>query len=124
MRISDWSSDVCSSDLLMHVSLSATIAPLDSPQCSADVLPRLHLGAVRADIDPALDPATVQPLLAGFDHAMRQAFSADATDALAGPVAPPMAISHRSSDLYAALAYRSEEHTSELQSLMRISYAV
>src|SRR3546814_16300830 len=70
---------------LMRVSLSATIAPLDSPQCRATTLPPLHLGAARLDTDPSLDPATVQPLMAGFDPSLRQDFSAAENDAFAAP---------------------------------------
>src|SRR3546814_8684538 len=106
MRISDWSSDVCSSDLEG----------------------RLHLGRLGADqfdiafgddggagIAPRLDPVghhaiggAVQPV----DALDGQGFGADAVDL--GP--------HR--DQAVAQIDRSEEHTSELQSLMRISYAV
>src|SRR3546814_4712563 len=72
MRISDWSSDVCSSDLAIGV-----VAPPRHPD-------RAHQ--------------------AGPPHPERPA-RAHASDAEAGD-------------------HRSEEHTSELQSLMRISYAV
>src|SRR3546814_7568621 len=38
---------------------------------------------------------------------------------------PPVCYSHKKADIESALLFcRSEEHTSELQSLMRISYAV
>src|SRR3546814_4939181 len=75
MRISDWSSDVCSSDL-HRAGLEAHAGPL---------------GPVRRD-----------------DHrgALHQQ--------------PAHAAQRRG----AAASARSEEHTSELQSLMRISYAV
>src|SRR3546814_2889143 len=38
MRISDWSSDVCSSDLVRSISLSAIMKP--TPSCSAIGLPK------------------------------------------------------------------------------------
>src|SRR3546814_9402856 len=94
MRISDWSSDVCSSDLL----------PGDD---------RNELNGARA----------------GADH----------RDVLAGEVirmVPVRGVECAAAELFAAVdrrigrsmqladRQRSEEHTSELQSLMRISYAV
>src|SRR3546814_7936022 len=102
MRISDWSSDVCSSDL--------AIAPL---------LPELRRPR----------PAWVRARPAG--KAVPSA-SGHAVQALPSPAAPPpggfatgagsgrRAQIDRSPRSYC----RSEEHTSELQSLMRISYAV
>ncbi len=90
---------------LVHVSLSATIAPLESPRCSDDPLPGLHLGAASLAIDPAIDPAVAGPLLAEFDGTMRQAFSADPLDAFAGPEPRPLSGSMRSAERYTALAY-------------------
>src|SRR3546814_4222217 len=84
MRISDWSSDVCSSDLFP-----------DHP----DDLP----GTKRRDDDAAML----------HRHAMRHAI----VERPKGGIEQKNAgASHWPS--------RSEEHTSELQSLMRISYAV
>src|SRR3546814_9636354 len=73
MRISDWSSDVCSSDLLRR-------------HRGDDLETRPHLGAQHRQIAG----------VAGME------------------AAPGFHVGTR----------RSEEHTSELQSLMRISYAV
>src|SRR3546814_2914637 len=94
MRISDWSSDVCSSDLValedeVHVGLRRVAVP--------------HHAAVHA---------LVQQRHVGHQAQRRQHEDADDR--------------HRRSDLQDALSgcCRSEEHTSELQSLMRISYAV
>src|SRR3546814_3394908 len=78
MRISDWSSDVCSSDLLF-LAAHAQIMQIARHHVAVGVL-HDQLGAL-ADL--------VRILLSGLDH-----------------------------------PHRSEEHTSELQSLMRISYAV
>src|SRR3546814_8961107 len=82
MRISDWSSDVCSSDLA----------------CRKDTATAYRHGARRPS-----DSAQ-----AGGDRAC----------------GAPAARSFRRSQAASAQARRSEEHTSELQSLMRISYAV
>src|SRR3546814_2123928 len=98
MRISDWSSDVCSSDL-------------QPAEARASLR---HRGAA----DPAL------PLAAALRVRLRQAG--------AGRLPPPAQAAPRH-DLRGRRrphgelppgADRSEEHTSELQSLMRISYAV
>src|SRR3546814_1284266 len=95
MRISDWSSDVCSSDLRP--------AGIGAGQ-EVDAAAFLE-GAVWPD---ALD----------HHHVRLQAIEEGrADDERALPVAEPHA-------LPVGDAERSEEHTSELQSLMRISYAV
>src|SRR3546814_2420557 len=91
-RISDWSSDVCSSDLLFEFDSvlrdpDHLLGDLDVDIGSLDLL---------RDIEPD-DP----PVRLGEDHA-------------------PFGERHARR----TLATRSEEHTSELQSLMRISYAV
>src|SRR3546814_3129057 len=108
MRISDWSSDVCSSDLA--TTLGSRRARTWSPGrarsgCSSDrrELDReLAAGAAVADGDlpgPRLEQAPGDG----------QAETAATGVAGSGDVAAER---------------RSEEHTSELQSLMRISYAV
>src|SRR3546814_7642364 len=98
MRISDWSSDVCSSDLQARAR--------DQPGRD-DPGPARAAGA-----RPARDPRHPAHRFGYRAHRRlrgqrRQAF--DRTEHA------PAAAAH---------ARRSEEHTSELQSLMRISYAV
>src|SRR3546814_4560247 len=83
MRISDWSSDVCSSDL--------------ADQCG---------GGREADGQAPLAGGQAEP---EGDMSLARAAGTERDDILA-PLDP--------------FATRSEEHTSELQSLMRISYAV
>src|SRR3546814_4568310 len=90
MRISDWSSDVCSSDL-------------------TGAEPRELLQQRRAERDQAI--AEVQQ----FDARITQ-------KQIRAPFAGELGI--RRVNLGQYLNPRSEEHTSELQSLMRISYAV
>src|SRR3546814_3712207 len=99
MRISDWSSDVCSSDL-QQLTIDRADIGIGAHRSNRDLLAgglrrqrveRLHLGA-------AIDAVRTKP------H--RDA----ARDRVDG-------IGLEGRD-------RSEEHTSELQSLMRISYAV
>src|SRR3546814_2592937 len=136
MRISDWSSDVCSSDL--QATLVVPGVDLGDPQ---------HAGAREArPADPSRLPAAAAILGAGpqHPHARAQLLGAVGTEQLdhLGAVADLDALDGRGrGDLDAQLdrvvaglhdvahhdlvdRARSEEHTSELQSLMRISYAV
>src|SRR3546814_5748060 len=106
MRISDWSSDVCSSDL---------------QNGEADRLVRRHdrqlIGATEqfvseAKRDVGHDQQRDHPVK-GDRH---RRIAASRLQHLGPPLPPTQA--HRPP------GSRSEEHTSELQSLMRISYAV
>src|SRR3546814_993110 len=112
MRISDWSSDVCSSDLLATNGLSGRFhrpaaAPMPAP--SADICltcrPIRRQGRAMTDASTAADTSPDQAPVSAKEEAV------DTIRFLA-----LLAI--------AVLIFRSEEHTSELQSLMRISYAV
>src|SRR3546814_6430359 len=107
MRISDWSSDVCSSDL----NATATIGRMNEPVHAAGdgpITDGLITGATLVTLDGDAGYGVVADgTLAWRDGVIR----------FAGPRA----------ELPAELAgdaIGSEEHTSELQSLMRISYAV
>src|SRR3546814_9279140 len=102
MRISDWSSDVCSSDLQAAAEDPVELADAGDP-------PRRVAGlAVELDEAQASAAAGLQALRCRrLDHLLDQGVPGAAGLALAGP-----------------FRLRSEEHTSELQSLMRISYAV
>src|SRR3546814_7577794 len=118
MRISDWSSDVCSSDLLLALQRPRSLGeggvedgarrrrhqaegPLPVGLVVARVVARQrrHVG----EVAPAGGPvgAEMEPLV-GVAEAVQEM--------------------HLLEGLRAVV--RSEEHTSELQSLMRISYAV
>src|SRR3546814_10702257 len=102
MRISDWSSDVCSSDLLgelLHVVVDGVAVVVVGNQVD-----RLHFFAV------CLGQHGCNCL--GCCVSVVAKTEAVAAAILAGGIA-------RTAD-----NWRSEEHTSELQSLMRISYAV
>src|SRR3546814_7600994 len=113
MRISDWSSDVCSSDLLGAWSGARLVFTSGATEALA-----LALSRTRAD------------------HVLVGATEHDAV-LRAAPDAPRIAVDRSGlADLEAlrrelggsgpalVAVQRSEEHTSELQSLMRISYAV
>src|SRR3546814_4257415 len=116
MRISDWSSDVCSSDLLF-----------DTIAVGGDIDIALAPEALGAEQDQ-FSAARMQPRFEQADRALRPRREKHDDDVgrferrqfpfdLAAELGllrdrPPLRIP------------RSEEHTSELQSLMRISYAV
>src|SRR3546814_3715897 len=111
MRISDWSSDVCSSDL----ALVARDARRGEAEIVADERERHRIGGI--------GEARRQKGEVGGDRVER------AVDRAAG--GDDRIVGHRlivacfGQNLDgAAFDGRSEEHTSELQSLMRISYAV
>src|SRR3546814_6350728 len=108
MRISDWSSDVCSSDLLVGVA-AIDLAQRDHAQRrlaagGEQVLHVAHLHAGRVCAQQA-SIAEVE----GVVHRARRVVRREVQRLEVVPV---------------VLDLRSEEHTSELQSLMRISYAV
>src|SRR3546814_8316742 len=121
MRISDWSSDVCSSDLQVGI-LEA------EPEAAFEVIVAHHLAAeqrVELEVGERLeeDPAPMhgpQPGLAGVGlQGVEHVGPAVAVLAVArGQRRAVLDQPHVHGEL------RSEEHTSELQSLMRISYAV
>src|SRR3546814_8163129 len=102
MRISDWSSDVCSSDLLWQI----IIGRIDADDANPSI------GKInRIPID---DPGTWRRQSCFRDFDERLLVLRDCIGCHDQERRP-----HRPS-----LEPRSEEHTSELQSLMRISYAV
>src|SRR3546814_7023347 len=113
MRISDWSSDVCSSDL----------GPLGHGEARVlQVVVRVRLGVGRDREEVRVDAAEL--------HLQREAL-----ERVAGALVHAQRAVRLAGDDFRALldfrgerhgdeAVRSEEHTSELQSLMRISYAV
>src|SRR3546814_2933760 len=132
MRISDWSSDVCSSDLLDR---RRTWTPSPVPELAAVVREREHqrpaLDMVARVRLPILAIAGVDDIALGLPVAgcslRRSVADAPARAAADGLVdAPherPVRV-HDEDELGDERRIRSDEHTSELQSLMRISYAV
>src|SRR3546814_3767472 len=110
MRISDWSSDVCSSDLLFAAFVGGVVEILKledifrirQPLVVAEFV--AHIGQdQQARRDPQRQPGDVDDRISAVLGKRAQGDREI--------IAP-----HRTD--------RSEEHTSELQSLMRISYAV
>src|SRR3546814_5269499 len=115
MRISDWSSDVCSSDLPLAWLLSATLARrMDNlPVAQEHIAQAVALSPDDASV--ALEEGNIA-VLSGMDDVAKLAWER------AVKVAPDSPAGKAATASLAQL--RSEEHTSELQSLMRISYAV
>src|SRR3546814_4005697 len=117
MRISDWSSDVCSSDLWSQE--RPTTARISSYWKTHSLRPRRALVLVsRCHKGNNLSPAC--KLRFGPASSPWQCFEGlVAYLSTKGFMRAPSA-----SQAHWCPAGRSEEHTSELQSLMRISYAV
>src|SRR3546814_3908608 len=114
MRISDWSSDVCSSDLDRSFRYGVHRAPVGR------ALER-HQRPQRRDLGPAhvrVLPQQRAPEDGGSPHEPARHRHLNATRA----GTPVLEVSPGEESM--SRSERSEEHTSELQSLMRISYAV
>src|SRR3546814_2022418 len=111
MRISDWSSDVCSSDLIARLERGA-----DSP---ANWLCSIGLDTARDKAEPVSDGGQrCGKTFSGVRTANLGGWSDRDVEHDMGSTRRNLLRQDRSDQL------RSEEHTSELQSLMRISYAV
>src|SRR3546814_7774150 len=117
MRISDWSSDVCSSDLLFVQSDCTHLLFVDADIdfAAADIF--ALIGAMMARPDCAILGAAVPRRTVNWPQVARAAQRGLAKDNAAdlARFAGDFALSFLNAD------QRSEEHTSELQSLMRRS---
>src|SRR3546814_9788115 len=105
VRISDWSSDVCSSDLAGWWSRSAPAQQLAQRGGVSAAHAQVHRPARRTHPDRAATALHAHLADVGQRNQQR---AVDPDEPGRAPL----------------LLQRSEEHTSELQSLMRISYAV
>src|SRR3546814_8203424 len=123
MRISDWSSDVCSSDLPIRARCPLTVtrpSPISrsasrreqKPVSLMCLLSRIRIGAWR---EGAQSGRSVPPRHA--PNRSRSSFPALSQSDLTYMVCDANLFANNTEQ-------RSEEHTSELQSLMRTSYAV
>src|SRR3546814_8253379 len=137
MRISDWSSDVCSSDLGSRADfapchLCGTASASQQACCGAGsrVAPIVFGPDLRRPDRYSrlfyLDDSWISPAAcrccAGGDGGRQLYGGTDPRSCPMGYSCTPIPRRHASERL--GIAGRSEEHTSELQSLMRISYAV
>src|SRR3546814_9199013 len=103
MRISDWSSDVCSSDLLS--ALARQTAAIEA------------FTAALRDMDKLDALTALETAINAIDAESEADIKLELT-AAADTIGAAHVVIER------AREERSEEHTSELQSLMRITYAV
>src|SRR3546814_9237179 len=111
MRISDWSSDVCSSDLLGVIEFDGREETFEE---SIELARRFAArGLDLLDVSIGFN-------IPGASIPWGPAFMAPLAERIRREAAIPTAMSWFINDPQ----QRSEEHTSELQSLMRISYAV
>src|SRR3546814_5451729 len=128
MRISDWSSDVCSSDLAKCELLGIRSERIEAcGAVSREVAVAMAEGAIErshADIALAVTgyagaaPPGEEAGLVHFACGRRGGLTAHREEHFGDIGRGPVRIGA------IRVALRSEEHTSELQSLMRISYAV
>src|SRR3546814_8996235 len=113
MRISDWSSDVCSSDLLDLLEFPADRAD----RCRRDECAPVRRHASRQGANPVAGASAQIGDVWTFGLDSRILLSRRSYQGLRYAARPSRPERHLGRT-------RSEEHTSELQSLMRISYAV
>src|SRR3546814_6569475 len=122
MRISDWSSDVCSSDLLI-----ADVRDPDALTQGVD-LALERTGRLDTVVAAAAVITGGTPLWKSDPAAMELMWDINVRgvwNTAAATVPALLSNPDPSGCRFVAIAStRSEEHTSELQSLMRISYAV
>src|SRR3546814_3324647 len=110
MRISDWSSDVCSSDLVCRsLDITPRLSPSNFVTMASASASRPFPANQRGDSGIArLNMRRSKHDMPGIANIQRQLYVGRSRYAATADANRP----------------RSEEHTSELQSLMRISYAV
>src|SRR3546814_9252230 len=132
MRISDWSSDVCSSDLVLvalvlllrrdwtaigwAAATTGALALVSGSLFGFELWPVYVLKTLLFQADLFTEEVT-----RSFHHMMP---TTSAAILLLGYSETAAKFWQAASALIAVAVVRSEEHTSELQSLMRISYAV
>src|SRR3546814_2789577 len=104
MRISDWSSDVCSSDLTSPEHY-ANIISTRTFQDRLDTLAEVRAAGINVCSGGIVGLGEMRADRVGFIHALAT-------------------LPEHPGSVPVNALIRSEEHTSELQSLMRISYAV
>src|SRR3546814_6259169 len=129
MRISDWSSDVCSSDLV------GRLAAIRHPDME-ELMNRNNSSEYRYDIDGLRAIAVTSVVIFHlFHNALSRGFlGVDIFFVISGFLISGIILKDIQKGRFTLLNFyerrirrlmpRSEEHTSELQSLMRISYAV
>src|SRR3546814_4631644 len=117
MRISDWSSDVCSSDLFGAAVRDAQARRRQWLIAQGFAVETNGAVRYRSDMLPALQRRELLRNAGQLSDELGMGFVETCPgEQIEGVLRRPVEL--------ASGRYRSEEHTSELQSLMRISYAV
>src|SRR3546814_1110733 len=117
MRISDWSSDVCSSDLVSGLAAQFAAA-IEDRAAVAGRLESLRAELARQDLAGFIVPLTDEYQ---SEYVPLRAQRLSWLTGFTGSAGLAIVLRDRAAIWSDG---RSEEHTSELQSLMRISYAV
>src|SRR3546814_4397570 len=125
MRISDWSSDVCSSDLRQLEAAREAVArqrrdsglEVEKLQLKRDYYATV---AANAEVRATRDGVVVH----GYNNNWLGGRIDEGSSSMPGSEAGPVVTPGSAMRIRAWALERSEEHTSELQSLMRLSYAV
>src|SRR3546814_3063391 len=119
MRISDWSSDVCSSDLYTGIKIPSGLKARTVARYKQIFRTKfcIRIGIFPFDAEDGTAEIDIIANYAAVEHAI-----------FAGRVEADIVVSAEDANIRpiegGCFILRSEEHTSELQSLMRISYAV
>src|SRR3546814_3219325 len=129
MLISDWSSDVCSSDVCSSDLPSAAPVPIETAERNMHVScgwARAGAGQLALDRRRTWTTSPVPELAAVVREREHQRPALDMVARVRLPIPAIAGVDDIALGLPVAgcSLRRSEEHTSELQSLMRISYAV
>src|SRR3546814_1810678 len=129
MRIGDWSSDVCASDLPTFGPEKLTAYEIGAKTDFFDRRLRVNVAAFQSnynDLQVTTFPggaSSIEPVQVNGGRARIRGVEVEATARPVEAVTATFGLS-RLDTKYLEIAPRSEEHTSELQSLMRNSYAV
>src|SRR3546814_9944182 len=114
MRIRDGSSDVCLSDLWRRVQAACEMRGNSTTLSRAGFCSARACSSISAAVSTQLPQQAPQPVrMVSSARPPQPAFAAWR-----------MSLSVTPLQMHTYMVFRSEEHTSELQSLMRISYAV
>src|SRR3546814_1264627 len=122
MRISDWSSDVCSSDLKGKDSMEILWLPPVAALLLGYLLGSIPFGLLLAKAAGVGDLRKIGSGNIGATNVLRTGKKGTAAATLLFDIGKGVAAVLVG--MFLMDGGRSEEHTSELQSLMRISYAV
>src|SRR3546814_4292666 len=129
MRISDWSSDVCSSDLYGPDVYANTTIPGDPRTVNTAYTPSYFTSelTIQGQIEHNFGPVSLQ--VSGQYQKIKLDASQDYNSNVGNRALYGTGLANLQAAASGAFgpglqAYRSDEHTSELQSLMRNSYAV